>query len=321
MATEFVSAGDSPIALLFRGQGSQFPGMASDFVCENAESRKTLALADEILGYPLSLIMEGKRGDELNLTVYTQPAIFVHSMLLWRLIKKQVGLKPFVAAGHSLGEYSALCAAGVLSFEEALRLVKTRAEAMNNAQSAKSYGMTAIIGVSTGRVREIIESVKQGSILDIANYNSPDQCVISGTLDAIERASVILTKEKRSRVVSLPVSSAFHTDLMKPAVESLKSGLDGTRFAAGEFMVIANVNARPYPEDPQGIKEFLLRQLVSPVLWESCVRKMIDLKAGRFIEIGPGKVLSGLLKRIDRTVSVVSVSDAQGIKNVQEVFA
>ena len=226
MATEPAPSGDYSVALMFPGQGSQFPGMALDIIHENSDSRETLALADEILGYPLSRIMEGKIGDELNQTVHTQPAIFVHSMLVWRLLEKQPGLKPMVAAGHSLGEYSALCAAGVLTFEDALRLVQTRAEAMNKAQSAGSCGMTAVMGVPVDRIHEIVESAKRDSVLVIVNYNSPDQFVISGTRDAIDRATDILSKERRSRVVSLPVSSAFHTRLMESALESLKSILD-----------------------------------------------------------------------------------------------
>ncbi len=320
MATEPVPSGDYSVALMFPGQGSQFPGMALDIIHENSDSRETLALADEILCYPLSRIMEGKIGDELNQTVHTQPAIFVHSMLVWRLLEKQPGLKPMVAAGHSLGEYSALCAAGVLTFEDALRLVQTRAEAMNKAQSVGSCGMAAVMGVPVDRIHEIVESAKQGSVLDIVNYNSPDQFVISGTRDAIDRATDLLSKERRSRVVSLPVSSAFHTRLMDSALESLKSMLDEIVLSPAKFHVIANVNAEPYPEVPLDVKALLLQQLVSPVLWESCVRKMISLKASRFLEIGPGKVLSGLMRKIDRTISVTSLSDIRTIKDFKGAF-
>jgi [acyl-carrier-protein] S-malonyltransferase len=321
MATEPAPSGDYSVALMFPGQGSQFPGMALDIIHENSDSRETLALADEILGYPLSRIMEGKIGDELNQTVHTQPAIFVHSMLVWRLLEKRPGLKPMVAAGHSLGEYSALCAAGVLTFEDALRLVQTRAEAMNKAQSDGSCGMAAVLGVPVDRINEIVESAKQESVLDIVNYNSPDQFVISGTRDAIDRATDLLSKERRSRVVSLPVSSAFHTRLMDSALESLKSKLDEIVLSPAKFSVIANVNAEPYPEVPLDVKALLLQQLVSPVLWESCVRKMISLKASRFLEIGPGKVLSGLMRKIDRTISATSLSDIRTIKDFQGAVA
>lgn len=320
MAPEFVSVAGSSIALMFPGQGSQFVGMASDIISGDAESREIVKQADEILGYPLSEIMDGKRGDELNQTVYTQPAIFLHSMLLWRLIGLKFRLQPLVAAGHSLGEYSALCAAGVLSFEDTLRIVKTRAEGMNNAQPAGACGMAAIIGVQRDRALEIIASVK-GSTLEIANYNSPEQYVISGDIDSVDQAVEIASREKRSRVVRLPVSSAFHTDLMSPAKESLSACLDGIRFSAPQFKVIANVNGKTYPDEPEEMKSLLLTQLISPVLWQSCVRKMIEMGARRFIEIGPGKVLSGLLKRIDRSVEVTSVSDLQGIEDLQGVPA
>ncbi|MDA8407091.1 MAG: ACP S-malonyltransferase [Deltaproteobacteria bacterium] len=321
MAPEPVPSGDYSVALMFPGQGSQFPGMALDIVRENNDSRETLALADEILGYSLSRIMGGVNGNELNQTVHTQPAIFVHSMLVWRLVENQPGLNPIVAAGHSLGEYSALCAAGALTFEDALRLVKVRAETMDKAQPPGTCGMAAVIGVPVDRIYEIVESEKRGSVLEIANYNSPDQCVISGTCDALKRAADILSKERRSRVVILPVSSAFHTCLMDSARESLKSVIDETVLSPLRFRVIANVNAEPYPDTPMDMKALLLKQLVSPVLWESCVRKMISLKASQFLEIGPGKVLSGLMRRIDRTVSVTSLSDSQTINDIQGAFA
>ncbi|MGC8602804.1 MAG: ACP S-malonyltransferase [Desulfomonilaceae bacterium] len=320
MATERASAENYTIALMFPGQGSQFPGMAMDLVNANVDSRDTLALADEILGYPLSRVMKNKNRDELDQTIHTQPAIFVHSMLVWRLLERRLRLRPLIAAGHSLGEYTALCAAGALTFEDALRLVRIRAEAMNSAQSAGNCGMAAVIGISVDRIREIIESVKQDSVLDIANYNSPDQFVISGKLDALDRAKEILSKEKRSRIVNLPVSSAFHTELMKPAQEKLKSGLEGIFIAPTRFVVVANVNAVPYPDDPAEMKRLLLRQIVSPVLWEASVRRIIDLGTSRFVEIGPGKVLSGLLKRIDRSVDIVSISDWDTINNLRGTF-
>ncbi|MGC8657844.1 MAG: ACP S-malonyltransferase [Desulfomonilaceae bacterium] len=320
MTPERATLKDHPVALLFPGQGSQFAGMGLDIVAEDSRSREKLELADEILGYPLSLFMAGKSGDELNQTVYTQPAIFVHSMLVWDLLESRLQLKPLVAAGHSLGEYSALCAAGVLKFEDALKLVRTRAEAMNCAQPAGACGMAAVMGVEPDRIREIVESVKQGSVLDIGNYNSPEQFVISGEIDALERAKEILTREKRSRVVSLPVSSAFHTELMRPAIESLRAALNETPVSPAKFSVVANFSAEPYPDDTATIREILLRQLVSPVLWESSIRKMINFGATHFVEIGPGKVLSGLMKRIDRSVKAISVSNIDGISALAGEF-
>lgn len=316
MATDLSSSGNSSIAVMFPGQGSQFPGMCSNVVAQDPESRATLEFADEILGYPLSQIMEGKNGDDLNQTVYTQPAIFVHSMLMWRLIQRKIGLKPAGAVGHSLGEYSALCAAGVLSFEDALKLVKIRSEAMNNAQAPGSCGMAAIIGVTHDRISEILSSVRQESVLSIANYNSPDQCVISGSIDAVDRAVEALNREKRSRVVRLAVSSAFHTELMGPATKTLEKSLEGVSFISSGIPVIANYSAQPYPTSAGEMRSLLLKQLVSPVLWESCIRKMIEMGMGLFVEIGPGKVLSGLVKRIDRSLSVIAVQDIQAIEDL-----
>ncbi len=316
MVTTSASSSRSAIALMFPGQGAQFPGMASDIVSQDNECARILESADRILGYPLSEIMAGKRGDELNHTVYTQPAIFVHSMLVWRLVQRRLNIRPMVAAGHSLGEYSALCAAGALDFADALRIVKVRAECMHSAQPLGSCGMAAVIGIPVERVREIVSSVRERSVLDLANLNSPEQSVISGEISALDRAVQMAGKEKRSRVVGLHVSSAFHTSLMESARETLSDSLNEIHFGAIQFTVIANVNAVPYPAQDRDMKSLLLDQVVSPVLWEACVRKMISMGARIFLEIGPGKVLSGLLKRIDRSVSAISVSDFQGVVNL-----
>jgi [acyl-carrier-protein] S-malonyltransferase len=317
MVIKSASGSRSLIALMFPGQGAQFPGMASDIVSQDDESDRMLESADRILGYPLSEIMQGKRGDELNHTVFTQPAIFVHSMLVWRLVQRKFKLSPMVAAGHSLGEYSALCASGALDFADALRIVKARAKGMHGAQPLGSCGMAAVIGIPVERVREIVSSAREGSILDLANLNSPDQSVISGEIEPLERAVQAASREKRSRVVRLHVSSAFHTSLMESARDTLSECLKEIHFGETQFAVIANVNAEPYPGQDRDMKSLLLDQVVSPVLWESCARKMIGMGAQVFLEIGPGKVLSGLLKRIDRSVSAISVSDFQSIENLQ----
>ncbi|MFH0960098.1 MAG: ACP S-malonyltransferase [Pseudomonadota bacterium] len=317
MVTKSASSSRSAIALMFPGQGAQFPGMASDIVSQDEECARILESADQILGYPLSEIMAGKRGAELDHTVYTQPAIFVHSTLVWRLVQRRLNIRPIVAAGHSLGEYSALCAAGALDFADALRVVKARAEAMHNAQPLGSCGMAAVIGIPVERIREIVLSVKEDSILDLANLNSPDQSVISGEIEALERAVRIIGKEKKSRVVRLHVSSAFHTSLMESARDNLTECLKEVNFGSIEFAVIANVNAEPYPGQDRDMKSLLLDQVVSPVLWEGCVRKMIGMGARIFLEVGPGRVLSGLLKRIDRSVSAISLSDYQSVENLE----
>lgn len=295
--------------------------MASDIVAQDDECRRIVETADQVLGYPLSEIMDGNRGDELNHTIYTQPAIFVHSMLIWRLIEKRLNITPLVAAGHSLGEYSALCAAGAVNFQDGLTVVKTRAEGMHNAQPLGSCGMAAVIGVPVERVKEIVASVRNDSVLDLANINSPGQSVISGQIEALNRAVQLVSKEKRSRVVRLQVSSAFHTTLMESARSALSECLKQIPFREIQFAVIANVNAEPYPNHDRDMKSLLLDQVVSPVLWESCVRKMIDMGAKLFLEIGPGKVLAGLLKRIDRSLPVISVSDLQSMDDLQRLLA
>jgi [acyl-carrier-protein] S-malonyltransferase len=176
--------------------------------------------------------------------------------------------------------------------------------------------MAAVMGIPVERVREIVSSVRERSVLDLANLNSPEQSVISGEISALDRAVQMAGKEKRSRVVGLHVSSAFHTSLMESARETLSDSLNEIHFGAIQFTVIANVNAAPYPAQDRDMKSLLLDQVVSPVLWEACVRKMISMGARIFLEIGPGKVLSGLLKRIDRSVSAISVSDFQGVVNL-----
>lgn len=302
---------------MFPGQGSQFPGMGADLVLQSAASRRIFDRADEVLGYPLSRIMAGERGEELNRTVHTQPAIFVHSMALLGAIRERSALCPVMAAGHSLGEYSALCAAGVLSFEEALDIIRVRAEGMDAAQPPGTCAMAAIIGPAKEAVLDLVVSHRGDDVLEVANFNSPDQTVVSGHLGAVERVVEAAKKGKRTRAVLLPVSSAFHTRLMEPARESLGKRLQGARVGKADFPVVANVSARPYEAEESEIKKSLLDQVVSPVLWEDCVRTMRGNGAVRFIEIGPGKVLAGLLKRIDRVAVATVISDMENVRSYQ----
>lgn len=305
------------IVLMFPGQGSQFPGMAAGLAAESPKARALLARADEILGYPLSRIMTGDRTDELNRTVHTQPAIFVHSMALLEELRDRFHLEPIMAAGHSLGEYSALCAAGVLSFEVALDIIRVRAQGMDEAQPPGTCCMAALVGLPKEEVLRLVEFHRGDEVLEAANFNAPDQVVISGHVDAVTRAVEEAKKEKRTRAVLLPVSSAFHTSLMQRAKEALQARLDNVSAGSPGFPVIANVNAREYPASDHGVKQLLTEQVVRPVLWEDCIRTMRENRAEIFVEIGPGKVLAGLLRRIDRQAVAINVSDLDGIRSLQ----
>jgi [acyl-carrier-protein] S-malonyltransferase len=307
------------IALMFPGQGSQFPGMAADLAAESPKARALLARADEILGYSLSRIMAGDRGDELNRTVNTQPAIFVHSMALLEVLRDGFHLEPTMAAGHSLGEYSALCAAGVLSFEEALDIIRVRALGMEQAQPSGTCCMAALVGIPKEGVLRLVELHRGEEVLEAVNFNAPDQVVISGHVVAVNRAVEAAKKEKKTRAVMLPVSSAFHTSLMQPAKEALRARLDNVSAGSPSFPVIANVNAQEYPASDHGVKLLLTEQVVRPVLWEDCIRTMRENGAETFVEIGPGKVLAGLLRRIDREAVAINVSDLAGVRSFQGV--
>ncbi|MGD9818591.1 MAG: ACP S-malonyltransferase [Desulfomonilaceae bacterium] len=306
-------------AVIFPGQGSQFPGMAGDLL-ENSElARQMMHEADSILGYKLSDIMAGAAGEQLNRTVYTQPAIFVHSMMLWRLFHTMTGCTPLVGAGHSLGEYSALCASGIISFEDALRCINVRSVEMERAQPAGSCGMVAVIGLNEERVAEIIDSLRDSTIVRIANFNSPDQTVISGNVQDLKEAIELLSREKRCRCVILPVSSAFHTDLMASARDGLFRHLASVEIKQAKFPIIANISAKRFPADASEIREHLANQIVQPVLWHQSVLTMLAEKPHSFVEIGPGKVLSGLMRRIDRTVNCANISSWSEIIALQDM--
>lgn len=305
------------VALIFPGQGSQYPGMVVDLARDSSRAREILEHADDVLGYALSTIMAGDAGEDLHRTVHTQPAVFVHSMALYEIVRERAPVVPVVAAGHSLGEISALCAADVLDFDTALDIVRVRAKAMDEAQPAGMHGMAAIIGLSPEHVRNLVNTYRQGEILEAANFNAPDQVVVSGTLSAVRRVCVAAGKERRTKTVMLPVSSAFHTVLMEPAVAPLRDRLAQASFSPGRFPVVANVNAQVYPAAAEEVQRLLIDQIVRPVLWDDCVAKMRALEVDCFLEIGPGKVLSGLLRRIDRSLRCKSVCDLEGVRSLQ----
>ena len=274
-------------AYIFPGQGSQFPGMAKDLYL----SRKELfEKANEILGFRITDIMFEGQADDLKATKVTQPAIFIHSTIL----AMEQAQQPDMVAGHSLGEFSALVAAGALSFEDGLRLVAARAAAMQKCCEKVPGTMAAVIKLEDSVIEDICAGIP-GVVP--ANYNSPGQVVISGELSAVEKACALLKEAGAKRALVLPVSGAFHSPLMEPARVELAKAIEATPFKAPRCPIYQNVTAAP-TTDPEVIKENALKQLTSPVRWTQTVRNMIADGAARFVEIGPGTVLQGLVGRI-----------------------
>jgi [acyl-carrier-protein] S-malonyltransferase len=281
--------------------------MASDLVRVSAAARRVLERADDVLGYSLSKIMFSDQGEDLDRTIHTQPAVFVHSMALLEVLREHCDPDPIIAAGHSLGEYSALCAAGVLTFDTALEIIRVRAEGMDAAQPPGTCGMAAFIGPGRDAVHRMVAEHRGEDVLEAANFNAPDQVVVSGHLAAVKRFVAAAGAVKRARAVLLPVSSAFHTELMEPARRLLAEKLAGTALKEPGFPVAANVDGGLHTF-PEGTRQLLIDQVVRPVLWEDCVHTMRRAGAELFVEVGPGKVLTGLMRRIDRKARTVNLS-------------
>lgn len=279
-------------AYMFPGQGSQFPGMAKDLYESNATARELFDRANEILGFNITEIMFNGTADELKQTRVTQPAIFLHSVIL---AKCSLDFKPDMVAGHSLGEFSALTAAGALDFEDGLRLVSIRAHAMQKACEANPGTMAAILALSTDKVEAICAEVD--GVVVPANYNCEGQIVISGSVEAVTEASEKMKAAGARRALILPVGGAFHSPLMQLAADELAAGIESVKFNEPVCPVYQNVTAIP-TTDPQEIKKNLLAQLTAPVKWTQTVMNMVADGASDFIEVGPGKVLQGLVSKI-----------------------
>ncbi|AQQ53755.1 ACP S-malonyltransferase [Planococcus lenghuensis] len=304
------------IAFIFPGQGSQSIGMGASF-SEDERSRSFFDQADEALGFSLSqLIQEGPQ-EELTLTYNAQPALLTVSALIAERLER-AGIKPDYTAGHSLGEYSALVASGVLTFKEAVDAVYQRGLLMNEAVPAGKGAMAAVLGLGAKELARVTDEVTaDGQSVQLANINCPGQIVISGTKEGVERASALAKEQGAKRAIPLDVSGPFHSELMEPASEGLRKTLDAIDLAKAEPPVISNVTAQPVTE-PAEIRDLLVRQLYSPVQWEQSVREMISQGVTVFIEAGPGKVLSGLVKKIDRSVKVIPVFDEETLEKAVE---
>ena len=290
-------------AYVFPGQGAQYPGMGKDLYTNYPAAKELFDLADQVLGFSLSSIMFEGTAEELKETKVTQPAIFTMSVIMAKLLGND--FTPDLVAGHSLGEFSALTAAGALSFEDALVLVSKRAMAMQKACETTPSTMAAILGLSDQQVEDICVSVD--GIVVAANYNCPGQLVISGELTAVEKSCEKATQSGARRAIILPVGGAFHSPLMEPAREELAAAISATVFKTPICPVVQNSVAKAV-QNPEEIKQNLIDQLTAPVRWTQSVQEMITLGATDYIECGPGKTLQGLIRKIDRSTTVSGIN-------------
>ncbi|MGG4112371.1 ACP S-malonyltransferase [Bacillus subtilis] len=303
----------SKIAFLFPGQGSQFIGMGKELYKQVPAAKRLFDEADETLETKLSsLIFEGD-AEELTLTYNAQPALLTTSIAVLEKFKES-GITPDFTAGHSLGEYSALVAAGALSFKDAVYTVRKRGEFMNEAVPAGEGAMAAILGMDAEALKQVTDKVtEEGNLVQLANLNCPGQIVISGTAKGVELASELAKENGAKRAIPLEVSGPFHSELLKPAAEKLKEVLDACDIKDADVPVISNVSADVMTEKAD-IKEKLIEQLYSPVRFEESINKLIAEGVTTFIEIGPGKVLSGLVKKVNRRLKTIAVSDPETIE-------
>lgn len=306
-------------ALVFPGQGSQSVGMMQSFA-DSRVVRDTFAEASESLGEDLwQLVAEGP-ADALNATVNTQPVMLTAGYAVYRLWREQGGGIPAMVAGHSLGEYTALVAAGVIAFRDAVPLVRFRAQAMQEAVPMGAGGMAAILGLDDDLVRAACAEAAQGEVVEAVNFNAPSQVVIAGHKGAVERGVAAAKAKGAKRAVMLPVSAPFHSSLLKPAAERLGERLQGVQFHAPQISVVNNVDVAVVSE-PGAIKDALARQACHPVRWVEVIRRMKAAGVTKIIECGPGKVLAGLAKRIDGELQGWAVTDAPSLAEALKVVA
>ncbi|MDX8431524.1 MAG: ACP S-malonyltransferase [Candidatus Algichlamydia australiensis] len=306
------------IAFIFPGQGAQYPGMGRDFYHQFPEVKEMVDRADEILGYSLSeMIFEGS-SEDLKQTRYSQPAIFITSLAILKVIQDKFPvLVPSYTLGLSLGEYTAMVAAGILPFEEGLKLVQARADAMQKASEATPGTMAAVLGLDPDLVEEVLEKMRPDNAIWIANLNCPSQVVIAGTKEAVEAANEPLIEKGAKRVVPLNVSGAFHTPLMQPAAEELGQKVESVTLHQSETRLLMNA-AGDFVEDLDEMRKLLLEQVMQPVLWEKSIHAVMEQGIDLFLEVGPGKTLCGMLRKINRELNTLNVENIEDLDRLEE---
>ncbi len=303
-------------AFVFPGQGSQYPGMGKDLAENFNVARLVYEEANDALGFDIELLCFSGAESDLKLTANTQPAILTTSIAALRVLQQETDTSPSFVAGHSLGEYSALVAAGVLAFADAVRIVRQRGTFMQEAVPVGVGAMAAVMGVGKQDLLNLCQEAAQGEVVVPANYNSPTQIVIAGHKGAVERAIVIAKEQGAKRAVLLPVSAPFHSPLMKPAAERLQLELEAVTVSPFNCPLVSNVEAAPY-QDINKVKSLLVEQVCAPVRWAESIQSMSEAGVTRYLEIGPGRVLSGLNKRLDRSATHKNIGDIASLKNFQ----
>lgn len=296
------------LAFVFPGQGSQKIGMLAELAEQYEIVIDTFAEASDVLGYDLWDMVQSGTQEDITLTERTQPLLLTASVAVWRVWQAKGGPQPALMAGHSLGEWSALVCSGVVEFKDAVRLVRNRGAYMQEAVPAGEGAMAAIIGLDDDVIKSICADACQGQEVAAVNFNSPGQVVIAGNAAAVERAINGCKEAGAKRALPLPVSAPFHTNLMQPAAERLAEEIMATEFSAPQVLVVHNVNAQT-ENDPEKIKQLMIEQICSPVLWVGCVNTLVANGIDTMVECGAGKVLSGLCKRIDRSLTAIATED------------
>jgi [acyl-carrier-protein] S-malonyltransferase len=304
----------SNLAFVFPGQGSQKIGMLAELASLNPAVEATFKEASDVLGYDLwQMIQQGEQAD-INLTERTQPMLLASSVAIWRLWNEKGGPTPAQMAGHSLGEWSALVCAGAVEFADAVKIVRARGAYMQEAVPVGEGAMAAILGLSDEVITAACDKARDDGIVDAVNFNAPGQVVIAGSAAAVDRAIANCKEAGAKRALALPVSAPFHTSLMQPAAEQLTELVESTTFASPTIPVIHNVTAKP-EQDAKAIKSLMLEQIYKPVLWVDCILALKAAGAEHFVECGPGRVLNGLTKRIDRDLKSLSTDDIASLDN------
>lgn len=306
----------SKIAVVFPGQGSQSVGMLQELAAVYPSVKQTFSQASETLGFDLWELVQNGPQDRLNLTENAQPALLVSSVAIWRILHKELGVEASVMAGHSLGEWSALVCAGTLTFEDAVRLVRLRGKYMQEAVAVGVGSMAAIIGLADDAIQTCCDEAAQGEVVGAVNFNSPGQVVIAGHAAAVERACELCKSAGAKRALPLAVSAPFHTSLMKPAADRLAVDMAAVSFSTPDIPIIHNVHAAQ-ESTSAGLRQIMVEQISAPVKWVDCVEKVVSMGTTNLIECGPGKVLCGLTKRIDKSVATWHSDSSEALEQIK----